>query len=63
VIGPWIAETQAHRLAAQAEIRSAAGRRRMIRDELAAIVTALGDLVQIIRDADRADKAELYTSA
>jgi site-specific DNA recombinase len=32
----------------------------MTRDEIAALVTALGDLVQVIRDADRADKAELY---
>jgi site-specific DNA recombinase len=61
VIGPWIAETQAQKVAAQAEIRSATGQRRMTRDETAAIVTTLGDLVQVIRDANPADKAELYT--
>ena len=33
----------------------------MTRDGIAAIVAALGDLVQVIRDADPADKAELYT--
>ncbi len=32
----------------------------MTREEMAAIVTALGDLVQVIRDADPADKADLY---
>ena len=32
----------------------------MTRDELAALVAALGDLVQVIRDADPADKADLY---
>ena len=32
----------------------------MTRDEIAALVAALGDLVQIIRDADPADKADLY---
>jgi hypothetical protein len=32
----------------------------MTRDELAALVAALGDLVQVIRDADPADKAGLY---
>jgi hypothetical protein len=32
----------------------------MTRDELTAIVAALGDLVQVIRDADPADKADLY---
>jgi hypothetical protein len=48
-------------VAAQAEIRSATGQRRMTRDEIAAIVTTLGDLVQVIPDADPADKGELYT--
>ncbi len=33
----------------------------MTRDEIAAIVTALGDLVQIVRDADPADKSKIYT--
>jgi hypothetical protein len=57
VIGPWIAETQAQKVATRAEIRSATGQRRMTRDEIAAIVAALGDLVKVIRDADPADKA------
>lgn len=35
----------------------------MTRDEIAALAAALGDLVQVIRDADRTDKAELYTSS
>jgi hypothetical protein len=60
VIGPWIAETQAQKVTARAEIRSATGQRRMTRDEIAAIVTALGDLVQVIHDANPADKADLY---
>ena len=50
MIGPWIAETQAQKVAAQAEIRSATGQHRMTRDEIAAILTTLGDLVQVIRD-------------
>jgi hypothetical protein len=33
----------------------------MTRDEIAAIVIALGDLVQIVRDADPADKSKIYT--
>ena len=32
----------------------------MTRDELAALVAALGDLVPVIRNADPADKADLY---
>jgi site-specific DNA recombinase len=46
VIGPWIAETQAQKVAARAEIRSATGQRRMTRYELAALVAALGDLAR-----------------
>jgi DNA invertase Pin-like site-specific DNA recombinase len=60
VVGPWIAETQAKKVAAQAEIRAAAGRRQMAPDDIAAIVAELGDLVGVIRDADPADKAEMY---
>ena len=46
MIGPWIAETQAKKVAAQAEIRTATGQRPMSRDEIEAIVAALGDLAQ-----------------
>lgn len=61
VVGPWIAETQAKKITAQAEAHTATGRPQMTRDEIAAIVTALGDLVQIVRDADPADKSKIYT--
>ena len=44
VVGPWIAETQAKKVAAQAEIRAATGQRQMTPDDVAAIVAALGDL-------------------
>jgi hypothetical protein len=60
VIGPWIAETQAKKVAAQAEIRTATGRHRMIKDEIEAVVTTLGDLARIVRGAGPADKAEIY---
>jgi hypothetical protein len=60
VIGPWIAETQARKVAAQAEIRAATGRRQMNPGDLAAIVAALGDLVRVIQEADPADKAQMY---
>jgi hypothetical protein len=33
----------------------------MTRDDLAAIAAALGDLVRVIREADPADKAAIYT--
>jgi site-specific DNA recombinase len=60
VVGPWIAETQARKVAAQAQIRAATGRRQMSRDEIAAVVTAFGDLVQVVHEADAADKADIY---
>jgi len=56
VIGPWIAETQARKVTAQAEIRTATGRRPLSRDDIA----AFADLPQVVREADPADKAELY---
>jgi site-specific DNA recombinase len=60
VIGPWIAETQAKKVAAQAETRTATGRDRMSRDEIVAIVTALGELARVVQEADPADRADLY---
>ena len=60
MIGPWIAETQAKKVTAQAEIRTATGRRQLSRDDIAAIVAAFADLAQVVREADPADKADLY---
>lgn len=34
--------------------------RRMSRGESTALVTALGDIITVLRDADSADKAEVY---
>ena len=60
MIGPWIAETQAEKVTAQAEIRTATGRRQLSRDDLEAIVAAFADIARVVREADPADKAELY---
>ena len=60
VIGPWIAETQAKKVAAQAETRTATGRRQMTRDEIEAVVTALGALARVVRGGRPADKADIY---
>lgn len=61
VIGPWITEIQARRVAAQVEIGKTGGQGRMSEGAIAAIVSALGDLTRIVRDADPAGKAEIYT--
>lgn len=55
VVGPWIAETQAKKVAAQAEIRAATGHRQMGPDDIAAIVADLGDLARVVQDAEPAD--------
>lgn len=60
VVGPWIAETQAKKVTAQADIRAATGQRHMSRDEIAAVVTAFGELAQVVQEADPADK-QTYT--
>ena len=60
VIGPWITEIQAKKVAAQVEIRTATGRRQMSRDEIEAVVTALGGLARMVQEADPKDKADIY---
>ncbi|MEH0985338.1 hypothetical protein [Micromonospora sp. CPCC 205556] len=57
-----IAQTQAERARAEADLHANAGitPRRMSRAEITALVTALGDITTVLRDADLADKAEVY---
>jgi hypothetical protein len=61
LVTSWIIETQARRTVAEARIKKPAGRRRVTRDEITNLVTALGDVMQVLRDADPADKAEVYS--
>ncbi|MGW4642787.1 recombinase family protein [Sphaerisporangium sp. NPDC004334] len=49
LITQWMAETQAQRIAAQAQQRQAAGQRRMSRKEIDKVIAALGDLVQVLQ--------------
>ncbi|MBM0256656.1 hypothetical protein JNW89_07005 [Micromonospora sp. 4G55] len=62
VVTGWIAQTQAERARAEADLHANAGTtpRRMSRAEITALVTALGDITTVLRDADPADKAEVY---
>ncbi len=61
LVTSWMKETQARRVAAEAKIRKPTGRRRMTTDEITNLVTALGDLLQVLKDADPADRAEVYS--
>ncbi|MEU5789531.1 hypothetical protein ABZ754_17590 [Micromonospora purpureochromogenes] len=62
VVTGWIAQTQAERARAEADLNANAGDspRRMSRAEITTLVTALGEITTVLRDADPVDKAEVY---
>jgi site-specific DNA recombinase len=62
VVTTWIAEVQAERLAAEVELDRATGHNhgRLSRDQLAALVNGLGNLLDVLAKAAREDKAEVY---
>ncbi|MGR6320690.1 hypothetical protein Q2K19_22350 [Micromonospora soli] len=62
VVTGWIAQTQTERARAEAELDANAGNspRQMSRAEIRDLVTALGDIAAVLRDADPADKAKVY---
>jgi len=63
-VADWITETEAERAKYQAAKQAAAPRQTvkpMSRDQLTAIVSDLSGLLSVLRDADPADKAEIYT--
>ncbi|MEV7008413.1 zinc ribbon domain-containing protein [Streptosporangium sp. NPDC051022] len=60
LVTQWMAETQAQRAAAQAQLRQTGARRCMTREEINTVMNALGNLVQVMQEADPVDKAEIY---
>ena len=65
VVGQWITETQAKKLALETRLRTQttaapAPARRMSKEEINAIVTAITDMMSVLRAADPADKTEVY---
>jgi site-specific DNA recombinase len=62
VVSAWIAEVQADRLAAEVELDRAASRRnqRMSRDQLAALMNGLDNLLDALASAAPEGKAEVY---
>ena len=61
LVTTWMKETQAKKAAAEARLKKPAdGRRRMTREEITDLVTSLGAIIQVLRNADPADKAEVY---
>lgn len=59
-IARWITETEAERARLRIATRQAVPQQTMSKDEIAAIVNGLADLLTVLRDADQADKAEIY---
>ena len=60
IVSRWIAEVQAEKSAAEAALRRLGGRNRMSADEIHRIVTALGSITEVLREADPADKGQIY---
>ena len=63
-VGEWTTEIQVRKLAADARLRAATGTcpepERMTKEQIAATVTAISDLMQALRYATTEDKAEIY---
>jgi hypothetical protein len=60
LIARWTAEVTAQRAMAEHRLRQATGSTRMTPTEIHTLVTAIGDLVGVLRTADPADKAAVY---
>jgi DNA invertase Pin-like site-specific DNA recombinase len=62
LVTSWMKETQARRALAEARLSQPAARerRRMTEDEITALVTEIGAIMEALKDADPADKAEVY---
>ena len=59
-VAGWMREVETERIGVQAKLRSATGQQSMSEEEITAIVTALGDLVRVLTDANEADKMKIY---
>ena len=62
LVTQWIAETQARKARAVAELRTTTQGpgSRMTRDEIARLVRSISDLAAVVRQAEPRDKAEIY---
>ncbi|WP_198351808.1 hypothetical protein [Streptomyces typhae] len=62
LVTQWITETQARKARAEAGLRTTpqGPGSRMTRDEIARLVRSISDLAAVVRQAEAADKAEIY---
>ena len=59
-VARWITETEAERARLRAAMRVTTPRSSMTRDDIESIVSALTDLLGVLRDAEPTDKADIY---
>jgi hypothetical protein len=60
LVQQWITHVQAEKATAAADLRQITGRRTMTVDEISTLVDAMSGIATILRQADPADKAEVY---
>lgn len=61
IVTSWMKETRARRAVAEARLRKPEARRRMTQEGIFSYATELGNLMQVLSEADPADKAEVYS--
>jgi hypothetical protein len=59
-VAKWITETEAQRARLRPLARQDGPRPSMTREEIESVVTALADMLGVLRDAEPADKADIY---
>lgn len=60
LVGRWIAEVRAERIAAERQLVDAAPAPKLTKNEIKALVASLHDMVAVLAEADPADKATVY---
>jgi site-specific DNA recombinase len=63
IVAGWIGEVQAARAQGESRLRLASALRtpQLGHDELVTMIRAMGDMVKVLADADRARKAKIYS--
>lgn len=62
VVAGWMSEVQAERLVAEAALAAAAPSEPLSEDTLRGIIKGLGDMAQVLADAEPKDKADVYSN-
>ncbi len=60
IVASWIAEVTAERTRCTIDLERLTGAKRLSRDQIAALIEQFAQLTRLLKDADPADRAELY---